>query len=48
MDAAIALLNPEVIDFIITTYGSLAEWYAQSGSPLTPQTNSIVIDDLYL
>ncbi|MEO0731637.1 MAG: hypothetical protein AAFZ52_02300 [Bacteroidota bacterium] len=49
MDAAIALLNnPEVIDFILSTYGSIAEWYAQGGASSTPQTHSIVIDDVLL
>ncbi|MDN3633350.1 hypothetical protein QWY85_01690 [Neolewinella lacunae] len=43
MQAIIDLLSPELIDAIVATYGSVADWYASIGSP-----QSIVVDDLML
>lgn len=43
MDAILNLLTPGQIQFIINTYGSVADWFAQHAG-----TASIVVDDYML
>jgi len=46
MEAVLAILSPDQIDLVIAAYGTVAEWYTQVADIITPQTTSVVIEDM--